>query len=154
MMFAKTGYDTNLLQPIPHCVDLLYITLMYLMSLGGLYGMKNFKTCASRIIIDAFSESKCLSQHLIPSIDQIQSKNTYVYIDRSMPPAARSINQSPPLVMTHVAIPANTNPIPNHVLAEIIFPSTYHSPSTVNKNAIEFVIGTVNESSKSSTTSR
>jgi hypothetical protein len=30
---------------------------------------------------------------------------------------------------------------------EITFPSAHHSPSTVNKKASEFVMGTVNESS-------
>jgi hypothetical protein len=40
-----------------------------------------------------------------------------------------------------------------HVPLDITFPSAHHSPSTVNKKASEFVIGTVNESSAKSSTS-
>jgi len=38
--------------------------------------------------------------------------------------------------------------MPNHVSRVITFPSANHSPSTVNRNAKEFVIGTVRLSSK------
>ena len=48
---------------------------------------------------------------------------------------------------THNAIPPRTKPIPNHVSLAIIFFSTYHSPRTVNKNALEFASGTVRDSS-------
>lgn len=48
---------------------------------------------------------------------------------------------------TQTTIPPKTSPIPNHVLAEITFRSTYHSPRTVKRKAIELVMGTVRESS-------
>ena len=47
------------------------------------------------------------------------------------------------LLKTHNAIPTSTKPIPIHVSLPTPFPSAHHSPSTVNKNAREFVIGTV-----------
>ncbi len=51
------------------------------------------------------------------------------------------------LLKTHNAIPTSTHPIPTHVSLPTPFPSATHSPSTVNKNASEFVIGTVRLSS-------
>ena len=42
-------------------------------------------------------------------------------------------------------VPGHTHPSPSisHVPLEMTFPSVYHSPNTVNKNAKLFVIGTV-----------
>ena len=58
----------------------------------------------------------------------------------------RYINHAP-IDCTHNAIPPNTNPSPNHVSLAIIFRSTYHSPRTVKRNALELDSGTVRESS-------
>jgi hypothetical protein len=44
-------------------------------------------------------------------------------------------------------MPKQTNPIPSQVFLSTVFLSTTHSPRTVNKNASEFVIGTVKLSS-------
>ena len=59
---------------------------------------------------------------------------------------AYDINHAP-IDCTHNAIPPNTNPSPNHVSLAIIFRSTYHSPRTVKRNALELDSGTVSESS-------
>lgn len=48
---------------------------------------------------------------------------------------------------THRPIPPQTNAMPIHVSRSISLPSAYHSPRTVNRNANEFVIGTVSDSS-------
>lgn len=47
-------------------------------------------------------------------------------------------------------MPPRTKNRPNQVCLSITFLSTYHSPKTVNRNAIEFVIGTVNDNSTGS----
>jgi hypothetical protein len=47
------------------------------------------------------------------------------------------------LLCTHNAMPPSTNAMPIQVSLLITFFSAHHSPSTVNKNASEFVIGTV-----------
>jgi len=44
-------------------------------------------------------------------------------------------------------MPAQTKIIPSKVSFVMSLPSAYHSPSTVNRNASEFVMGTVRESS-------
>lgn len=44
-------------------------------------------------------------------------------------------------------MPANTSTIPIHVSLVMTFPSANHSPSTVNRNASEFTMGTVRLSS-------
>jgi len=44
-------------------------------------------------------------------------------------------------------MPPSTRLMPIQVSRDITFPSAHHSPSTVNKKASEFVIGTVSESS-------
>jgi hypothetical protein len=48
---------------------------------------------------------------------------------------------------TQIAIPPSTRAIPSHVSRAITFLSTYHSPRTVKRNALEFARGTVKESS-------
>lgn len=49
---------------------------------------------------------------------------------------------------THNAMPPSTNTKPNQVSFAMTLRSTYHSPSTVNKNALELANGTVKESSE------
>jgi hypothetical protein len=48
---------------------------------------------------------------------------------------------------THNRVPPKTRSIPSQVLRDMTLPSTYHSPKTVKRKAMEFVIGTVRESS-------
>lgn len=50
---------------------------------------------------------------------------------------------------TQSPMPAQTNIMPTHVSLEMILPSAYHSPSTVKRNASEFVMGTVSDNSVS-----
>ena len=56
---------------------------------------------------------------------------------------AALINSPQVLLTTQRAMPPHTKLIPIHVSLVINFPSATYSPSTVNRNANEFVIGTV-----------
>lgn len=51
-------------------------------------------------------------------------------------------------------MPTQTKVMPIQVSLEMSFPSAYHSPSTVKRNARELVMGTVRESSKEATHSQ